>query len=139
MYCRCRSTVRHWADSRGGTMADAVPRKQHAVWEVYDRLRTARLNVKYYGCILCDLERVNFWMEVILAGAAPTSAIAGFAYWKDPGIGPAVWQCFGVIAAVVAVVKVPLGLPRKIKEYEGVVTGYRAVEFDLLEIKTNIA
>jgi len=51
--------------------------RNHPVWSLYDEIRTARLNVKYYGRRLEFLERRNFAFELILLASAPTSAIAG--------------------------------------------------------------
>jgi hypothetical protein len=106
----------------------------HPVWAVYDKLRTARLSVKYYGHRLRSVERANFCIEIILLASAPTSAIAGLWFWKDP-IGRVVWQIFGVAAALAAILKPLLGYSKKIKEFEGVLSGYRMLEFDLLETK----
>ena len=41
-----------------------MPRRPHAVWTVYDKLRTARLNVKYYSRRLESIERTNFILEI---------------------------------------------------------------------------
>lgn len=109
----------------------------HPVWSVYDKLRTARLNVKYYSCRLQTAERWNFWLDLILLATAPSSAIAGLWFWSTP-IGNLVWRYFGIITAVIAVTKPMLALPRKIKAYEGVLSGYRGLEFDLMEIKSMV-
>jgi hypothetical protein len=68
---------------------------------------------------------------------APSSAIAGFWFW-DTEYGKIVWSFMGVIAAVLAVLKPILALTKQIKEFENVLSGYRMLEFDLREIKTNI-
>ncbi len=112
-------------------------RQNHPVWTVYDKLRSARLNVKYYGRRLSTLEAKNFCMELILAASAPSSAIAGLWFWDTP-YGKLTWQYLGIIAAVAAVLKPLLGLTKKIKDYESVLTGYRTLEYDLMEIKTLI-
>ena len=39
----------------------------HPVWNVYDRFRTTRLNVKYYSARLVCVKKINFIMELILA------------------------------------------------------------------------
>jgi hypothetical protein len=113
------------------------PSGGHPVWAVYDRLRSARLSVKYYGCQLHDVERLNFWLDLIMLASAPTSAIAGLAFWQFE-IGQIVWQSMGVVAAVAAVVKPLLAIPKRIKEYESILVGYRVLEYDLMELKTNI-
>lgn len=112
-------------------------REAHPVWTVYDKLRTARLNVKYYSRRLDLLERKNFYIELVLLATAPSSAIAGLWFW-DTTYGRLVWQYLGVVAAVAAVLKPLLGLTKRIKEVESVLSGYRTLEFDLMEIRALI-
>lgn len=107
------------------------------VWSVYDMLRSARLNVKYYERRLERLEHLNFIIELVLLASAPSSAIAGLWFW-DTEIGKMIWQWFGVIAAIAVMLKPLLSLTKRIKELEGVLTGYRVLEFDLKEIRTLI-
>src|SRR5262249_39692525 len=114
-----------------------MTREQHPVWTVYDRLRTARLNVKYYGRRLQTVERMNFFMEFVLLATAPSSAIAGLWFW-DTEYGKIVWGIMTITAAVAAVLKPLLNLTKRIKEYEGVLTGYRTLEYDLMELKSLI-
>lgn len=114
-----------------------MTREQHPVWQVYDKLRTARLNVKYYSMRLHALERINFGLELILAISAPTSAVAGLWFWQLPQ-GKLAWQWFGIIAAVAAVVKPLLNLTKRIKDFECHLSGYRALEYELAEIKSLI-
>jgi hypothetical protein len=111
--------------------------KDHPVWTVYDRLRTACLNVKYYGARLQSVERQNMVLEGILLAAAPTSAIAGLWFWNTEW-GKPTWQVLGVLAAIAAVMKPLLGLTKRIKDYEAVLQGYRTLEYDLIEIKAMI-
>jgi hypothetical protein len=110
-------------------------RDDHPVWAVYDKLRTARLNVKYYSARLQRFERINLAMEYILLASAPSSAVAGLWFWNTE-IGKLLWQYLGVLAAFIAVAKPPLNLTKRIKEYEGILTGYRTLEYDLMEIRT---
>jgi hypothetical protein len=111
--------------------------ENHPVWVVYDRLRSARLSVKYYGCQLHRVERLNFWLDIIVMAAAPSSAIAGWALWNEP-TGKQAWQVLAGVAGIVAFVKPLLSLPKKIKEYESILTGYRTLEYDLIELKGQI-
>lgn len=110
-------------------------RENHPVWTVYDKLRTARLNVKYYSRRLKTLESQNFWIEFILLATAPSSAIAGLWFWETE-YGKIIWPYLGIIAAITAVLKPILSLTKRIKEFESVLSGYRTLEFDLMEIKT---
>jgi len=111
-----------------------VSRETHPAWTVYDKLRTARLNVKYYSRRLQSIERENFGIELVLAVAAPSSAVAGLWFW-DTTYGKIAWQCLGIVAAAAAILKPLLGLAKRIKEYESVLSGYRMLEYDLMEIK----
>jgi len=115
-----------------------LPRENHPVWNVYDLYRTARLNTKYYSALLHIAERRNFILELILLCAAPTSAVAGLWFW-DTDIGKEVWKYFGIIAAFAAVIKPLLSLPKKMKEYESLVSGYKMLEHDLQEITIAIS
>jgi hypothetical protein len=111
--------------------------KDHPVWDVYDLLRTARLNVKYYSYRLSEIEAQNFILELIILCSAPTSAIAGLWFWETLP-GEIIWKIFGVIAAFVAILKPLLSLTKKIKEFDGVLSGYKGLEHDLMEIKVMI-
>lgn len=112
-------------------------REQHSVWAVYDRLRSARLSVKYFCWKLQRIERASFWLDFVLLATAPSSAIAGLWFWQSE-TGRAVWQGLGVIAAVAAVVKPLLHLTKRIKDYESLVSGYRVLDFDLMELKGQV-
>jgi hypothetical protein len=116
----------------------AKRRSDHPVWDVYDLLRTARLNVKYNSALLTRAERWQFGMETVLLVSAPSSAVAGLWFWNTP-VGHQVWLYLGAIAAVVAVLKPALGLTKKIKTYEEVVSGYRALDNDLFEISVMVS
>ncbi|REG48609.1 hypothetical protein B0G80_4858 [Paraburkholderia sp. BL6669N2] len=112
-------------------------REQHPVWAVYDRLRTARLNVKYYCERLRQVELLNRACEIILLIAAPTSAIAGLWFWKTD-IGKAVWQSLGIVSAIIATVRPAFQLTKKIKDYEAAISGYQTLEYDLEIIRQKI-
>jgi hypothetical protein len=114
-----------------------VARRDHPVWTVYDRLCTARLNVKYYSARLDKYERWNFALEFVLLASAPSSAIAGLWFWNT-NTGMLVWQGLSVIAAIAAVLKPLLGLTKRIKDYEISLSGYRGFEYDLMQIRTLI-
>lgn len=112
-------------------------RQGHPVWSVYDKLRTACLNVKYYSRRLQAIERLNFCIEFVLAATAPTSAIAALWFWNTD-YGQVVWKYFAVIAAITAVSKPLLNLTKRTKEYESILSGYRTLEYDLREIQSLI-
>lgn len=112
-------------------------RSDHPVWSVYDRLRSARLSVKYYCCQIESAERKNFCLELILLVTAPSSAVAGLWFWNTE-YGQIVWKLLAIPAAIAALLKPLLHLTKKIKDYEAVISGYRMLEHDLLELKIGI-
>lgn len=114
-----------------------MSQNDHPVWSVYDRLRSARLSVKYYCRRLEGAERLNFWLDFLLLVTAPTSAVAGLWFWHTEA-GQLTWKLLAIPAAVAAILKPLLHLTKKIKDYEGVVSGYRVLEYDLHEIKIGI-
>lgn len=112
--------------------------QDHPVWDVYDFLRTARLNQLYYGRRLHTFELRNFWAEITIASTSSTSAIAGFAFWKTTA-GQPYWQIFLATAAVVAIVKPFLNYAKKIKRYEELLTAYRLITYDLRDLRLDIS
>jgi hypothetical protein len=69
--------------------------------------------------------------------SAPSSAIAALWFWKTEA-GVIGWRYLGAIAAVAAVLKPFFSFPSKIKKFEGLVTGYRLLEYDLQEVRMTI-
>lgn len=112
-------------------------KEDHPVWTVYDKLRTASLNVKYYSQRLRFFEKLNVGIEFVLAATAPTSAVSGLFFWQTE-IGNNVWKIMIVIAAFTAIAKPLLDLTKRIKAYGSILAGYRILEYDLREIKTSI-
>ena len=108
----------------------------HPVWDVYDELRTARLNVKYYGCLLANLQTQNTAFEISLAVTA-SSSVAGLWFWGTSA-GTEVWKSLTAITALLAVAQPFLKFSDKIRSHEEVLTGYRTLEHDLLALKIDI-
>jgi hypothetical protein len=76
-------------------------------------------------------------MQIVLAVSAPGSGIAGIWFMKTAE-GRVFWESLTGLASVVAVVQPLLGLTRKIREFETLVSGYRVLEFDLRELTARI-
>jgi hypothetical protein len=114
-----------------------MSREDHPVWTVYDKLRTACLNVKYYSRRLRSLERWNFALEFLLSATAPSSAIAALFFWNTE-YGQTAWKYLAIVAAITAVAKPLLNLAKRKKEYESVLSEYRTLEYDLREIRSMI-
>ena len=111
---------------------------EHPVWEVYNLLRTARLNCKYYGVKLQKVEKANWWIQLIIAAALPTSAIAGFEIWKI-GIGSDSWKLLLYLASVLAFLQPFLKLSEKMKVYDSILHGYLTLDYDLQELRVKIS
>ena len=110
---------------------------QHPVWDVYDQLRTVRLNELYYGERLNKFERINFWSEIIVALTSSSSAIAGLSLWNSPDWSN-YWKVLLIISAIIATAKPLLNLTKKIRAYEELLSGYRLLCHDLKELKIDI-
>jgi len=115
-----------------------MPTKDHPVWDVYDRYRSARLNVKYYTARLHRLVVTSKTFDIILAITAPSSAISGL-FLFDTEIGAFAWKWLLVVSAVVAVLKPILILGNKIKKFEEYLTGYHSYFLDLDKLKLEIS
>jgi hypothetical protein len=110
---------------------------QHPVWNIYDQLRTTRLNVLYYEEKLQFSERLQLFMQIILAATVPSSAIAGFEIW-DFWLGKYAWEIFVSSSSLVAFIQPFLGLSKKIKQYDELATGYKVLFYDLQDIRQKI-
>jgi hypothetical protein len=110
---------------------------ENPVWVVYDKLRSASLNVKYYGTKLQWAQWTTTTVEVILALAA-SSTLGGLTIWKSTG-AQALWTGLSATAAVLAVLKPLLGSTKKIRDLEALVLGYRLLYHDLQDLRNTIA
>lgn len=107
------------------------------VWNVYDLLRTAKLNVLYYTQKLICADRIQIFMQIVLAAAVPSSAIAGFKIW-DFGLGRYAWVIFVSFSSLVAFMKPFLGLSKKSKKYSEIIDGYKILFYDLQDIQQKV-
>jgi hypothetical protein len=113
-------------------------KQDNPVWEVYDLLRTAKLNEKYFGYRLQKYVQISNFMEFTIATTASTSAIASLTLWNN-GLGGYFWQSFLVISAVISVAKPILGITKRVRLYEEVLSEYRALSYELMQLKVNIS
>lgn len=111
--------------------------RNHPIWNPYDLLRTARLNVLYYEEKLLQTERTLITMQIVLAAAVPSSAIAGFKVW-DFWLGEYAWEIFVSFASFIAFIQPFLGLAKKSKKYSELVDGYKILFYDLKDIKDKV-
>jgi hypothetical protein len=112
------------------------------VFEVYDLLRTAMLNVEYFTIKLEDAQRKQFLLQVFLAIVVPSSGaaggVAGLKVWNTP-YGGYVWGALALIATILAVAQPFLKLTEAIQAYESSVSWFRAVQGQLSELRGEIA
>ena len=113
-------------------------REDHPVWEIYNLLRTAKLNEKYFGYRLQKHVRINNFMEFTIATTVSTSAIASLTLWSD-GLGGIFWQALLVISAVISVAKPILGITKRVRLYEEVLSEYRVLSYELTQLKVSIS
>lgn len=107
------------------------------VWVVYDLYKTARLNRLYYTARLHHIERLNTFIEIVIAIAAPTSAVTGIWLLKTE-FGQEAWKYIAGLAAIAAAIKPILKLSQKIKSLEQCLSGYRALEYDVEQIVNKV-
>lgn len=112
--------------------------RDNPVWEVYNLLRTARLNKKYYTHKLKNVEDLNILIQIIIAAAVSTSAIATLPVW-DSENGLIVWRIFTTIATIVSFIYPFMRLSNKIKKIDSILIGYTMLENDLMELRSEIA
>lgn len=115
-----------------------MPNKDHPVWDVYDKYRTARLNVKYYSSRLHRLNIASKTFDITLAITAPSSAISGL-FLFDIQFFAQAWKWFGAASAVIAFLKPFLKLGDSIKKHEEYLSGYRSYFLDLDKLKLEIS
>lgn len=109
---------------------------RNPVIDVYDLLRTARLNVRYLETQIRQLQRWNLTIEIVLAVSA--SSVAGGLWILQNELGSYFWKLLGSVAALLAIIKPIINLTRTIKRKEGLLSGYRALDHDLHKISVLI-
>ena len=101
----------------------------HPVWNLYDELRTARLNVRCHEVELQRLKKVNLWSEVTIA-IASTSSIGGFWFMQN-FVGGYIWKTIGAVAILLTTLKPIFRLSERIRRKQELLTSYRALDHDL--------
>lgn len=108
----------------------------HPVWDVYDELRTARLNVLYLQEEIKVLTRMNYLAEILIA-IATTSSVGSFWFLQN-SVGHAFWKTMGSIAVIFSIVKPILKLPHHIQAKEKLFVNYTMLAHDLTCIRYEI-
>ena len=97
---------------------------------VYDQYRTSLLNVKYYGGNLKRVKRLNFWLELVLAAAAP-GAVGSWALWRSSEWGIVFSGGLAVLAGILALAKPLLQLSAQIERYTRLYVSYGEIACEL--------
>jgi hypothetical protein len=83
----------------------------HRLW---DDLRTAKMNVCYYGARLASANNWNLAFELSLAIGATGSGAAGWAIWKEPSYAW-IWAIIAGAASLISIIKPILAPGKKIE------------------------
>jgi hypothetical protein len=113
------------------------------VWEVYDLLRTARLNVLYWATLLRRTERKYRWLEILTAISVSAASVVGVAisfgfFGVDTSLNWYIWLGLILIASLSAVLTPFLQLPESIRAYEASVSRYQTIENQLSRLRREI-
>ncbi len=111
--------------------------KNHPVWDVYDQMRTTRLNVKY---LRNNIRMNNGWntaMTVILA--LSTASLASIFWFLSTESLSVTIKSLSSLSGIVAVLKPILNLTSKIQKDEKLLSAYRILEYDLEQIKIGVS
>jgi hypothetical protein len=114
---------------RAGELGIMVDSKNHPVWNLYNEMRTARLNVKCLLTEICSLRQWNRFVEISLA-ISSTSSIGGFWFFQN-AVGGYVWKTVGSFAVILTVLKPIFKFNERIRKKQQDVVGYQTLEHDL--------
>jgi hypothetical protein len=92
------------------------------------------LNRKYYACRLTTYRRWNLAFEIALA-VGTSGTIGAWAIWKN-GDGQYVWTFIAGAAAILALLKPILTLPKQIERYTRLFSGYSDLFYDLEQLSS---
>jgi hypothetical protein len=123
--------------TENGGMLIPLDTKNHPIWDVYDMLRTARLNIKYHRCRLSYWKTVDFWFNFSLALVAPSSAVTSLWLWETPA-GAIAWRVLVSITAIIAIAKPLIKTGEKVQSYEKALHGYVILGHNLEKIEMHI-
>src|SRR6266853_5647480 len=82
-----------------------------ALKAIYELMCTSRMNSLYCERRLREIQRISFWMEVLIAATASGSGLASLNTFST-AIGHSIWQALALIAAAVAIIR-PIYAPGK--------------------------
>jgi hypothetical protein len=99
------------------------------VRSINDLYRTALMNRKYYARRLRMYRRWNSAMEITIA-VGTSSVVAGWGIWRLASAGATAWGVLAALAALMAVLKPILQLPKELERYSKLHIGYCSLYYD---------
>lgn len=109
---------------------------QHPVWNVYDELRTARLNVYYYRRKLAVARRASMVQELVIAISSSAGVATAWVFTTTPGT--IVWKMLGTMAALVAVYRTVARPTERVRKLESCVAGWTQLEISLDQLRRRV-
>lgn len=108
------------------------------VKSINDTFRTALMNRKYYGHRLTTKRSCCVILDIIIA-VGTSSAVGAWFIWRETPAGKNAWAIIAGLAALLAVIKPFLNLPKQIEKYSKLFIGHGDVYYDLKAITTELA
>lgn len=121
----------------GSSTAGAPSIDVDRLWQIYDAYRNALLNKKYYGCRLSNLRNWDQGIDIAIAIGTPTGALGSLAMWQS-GLGHTLWTIVLALAALLAIIKPFLQLPRGIERLSKLYAGHTNLHQDLRRLVLRI-
>ncbi|MEZ8056080.1 hypothetical protein [Vibrio atlanticus] len=87
---------------------------------------------------LQNIERLNLFIQVLIAASLPSSAIAGFSYWATES-GSQLWGYLLATASFFAFLQPFLKLTDKIKKLDSILNGYLVLDYDMQKLVGKIS
>lgn len=104
--------------------------------QLYKTYRTALLNRKYYASRLTTFRKWNMALEIALA-VGTSGTIGAWAVWSR-GDGRYAWTIIAGLAAILAILKPILALPKQIERYTKLFAGYSDLYYDLEQMADEV-
>ncbi len=119
------------------TTPPVKPNETAELEELYDLLRTARLNAKYYGELVSNLQRWNLGVDIAIA-IGTSSTLAGVAIFKTDS-GRVALSIVAAVAVLLSIVKPILNLSKRVERASKLWGGYNTLFNTLRRAAVRIA
>ncbi|EGQ8277510.1 hypothetical protein ACEV85_22845 [Vibrio parahaemolyticus] len=109
---------------------------------IYDEFRTLELNKEYYGAKAEAARKKLLWMDIILALAASSSAVASFKFWTTElfgtQIGPYLLGFGALVAIVLGIVRPYLKLEDEHARLASMLGSYSAISHVMKDVVVDV-